>query len=170
MKIFLIAGKAGSGKNETAKIISDILGKTVITSFSKYIKLFAVEMTAWDGSDQNKPRTFLQEMGDTLRSIDENFLTKRFLEDMLVYEKYYENVIVSDVRLINEIEFVKKSPYKVITIRVNSTYSKRELNSHEQNHITELELDNYPDFDYIIENEFNDNLKEKIKLILEEVK
>ena len=35
-----------------------------------------MEMLDWDGSDENKPRSFLQEMGDTLRSINKNFLTR----------------------------------------------------------------------------------------------
>ena len=32
MKVFLIAGKAGSGKNEVANIIKDELSNTVITA------------------------------------------------------------------------------------------------------------------------------------------
>ena len=56
MKIFLVAGKAGCGKNEVADIIKNNLGNTVITSFSKYIKLFTLELTNWDGSDITKPR------------------------------------------------------------------------------------------------------------------
>ena len=40
-KVFLIAGKAGCGKNEVANIIKEELPNTVITAFSKYIKLFA---------------------------------------------------------------------------------------------------------------------------------
>lgn len=171
MKIFLISGKAGSGKNEAAKIIKRNLEKSIITSFSKYIKLFAVEMTNWDGDENNKPRTFLQEMGDTLRSIDENFLTKRLMDDMKVYEKYYNNVIITDARLLNEIRyFLNNGSYEVITIRINSPYSKRELNTNEKSHMTEVELDNYNIFDFIIENNFDDELEAKIKMILEELK
>ena len=171
MRIFLISGKAGSGKNETANVISDLLGNTVITSFSKYIKLFAMEMTDWDGNEDNKPRTFLQEMGDTLRGIDENFLTKRVLEDIRVYGKYYDNVVISDVRLLNEIEYFKSnSIYDVITIRVNSVESRRKLAEEEKKHITELELDNYDGFDFVIDNNFDDDLEKKIKLFLEGLK
>lgn len=171
MRIFLISGKAGSGKNETAKIIEKNLENTIITSFSKYIKLFAVEMTNWDGNEDSKPRTFLQAMGDTLRNIDKNFLTKRLMEDMKIYESYYDNVIISDVRLLNEINyFLDNAPYEVITIRINSSHSKRELNTTEKNHMTELELDNYDKFDFVIENNFDNELEEKIKIILEGLK
>ena len=81
MNLFLISGKAGSGKNEVALIIKESLDKTIITSFSKYIKLFALELTDWDGRDFDKPRQFLQEMGDKLRAIDEDFLTE---EELLI--------------------------------------------------------------------------------------
>ena len=56
MKVFLICGKAGSGKNEVAEIMKDYLGDAVITGFSKYIKLFTMELTDWDGNENDKPR------------------------------------------------------------------------------------------------------------------
>ena len=171
MRLFLISGKAGSGKNEVAGIIKEYLPKTVITSLSKYIKLFAIEMTEWKYDDENnKPRTFLQTMGDELRSIDQNFLTKRIYEDIDLYKKYYDNVVLSDVRLINELFYFKeKENIEVITIRVNSLESKRELSNEEKNHLTEIELDNY-EFDYIIENDFNSDLKDKVISILKGLK
>ena len=171
MKIFLISGKAGSGKNEVANIIKNYLDKTVITAFSKYIKLYALEFTDWDGRDITKPRSFLQGMGDTLRSIDENFLLDRILQDIKVYKKEFDNVIISDVRLPHEIEYLKeKCDDKVISIRVNSGYNKRNLNENEKNHHTELDLDNYDKFDYIIENNFDETLEENVKKFLEEIK
>ena len=84
MKVYLIAGKAGSGKNEVARIIQEYEDKTIVTGLSKYIKLFAMEMTDWKGQDLDKPRAFLQNMGDTLRGIDEDFLIKRMVEDFKV--------------------------------------------------------------------------------------
>lgn len=172
MRIFLIAGKAGSGKNEVANIIKDTLGNSVVTSFSKYIKLFTLELTDWDGRDITKPREFLQNMGDKLRAINEDFLTKRILDDIKVYEKEgITNVIISDVRLVHEVEYFKNlDVFDVIAIRVNSNESKRKLTNDEMNHHTELELDTYQGFDYVIENNFNDDLKMQVKEILEGMK
>ena len=87
MRVILICGKAGSGKNEVAEMLKDRLGNSIVTGFSKYIKLFARELTNWDGNDDNKPRAFLQNMGDTLRSIDKDYMTKRIYEDLKVYER-----------------------------------------------------------------------------------
>ena len=169
MRVYLICGKAGSGKNEVAEIIKDYLGDAVITGFSKYIKLFATELTTWDGNDNDKPRAYLQNMGDTLRSIDLNFMTKRVYEDLKVYEhEGINNVIVSDVRLINEVNYFKeKNDIETIAIRVNSDISKRRLNEEEKHHITETELDNYDSFDYVIYNQFDDSLKNEVIKILE---
>lgn len=169
MRVFLVAGKAGSGKNEVANIIKGNIPNTVVTGFSKYIKLFALEFTDWDGRDFNKPRAVLQSMGDTLRGVDEDFLTKRIEEDLLVYEKLgIENVIISDVRLINEIEYFKKNnKLDVIAIKVNSTNCKRNLSEEEKSHHTELELDNYNGFDYVINNNYDENLEKEVKKMLE---
>ena len=168
MRIFLIAGKAGSGKNEVANKIKEYLPNTIITGISKYIKLFALEYTNWDGRDIDKPRTFLQNMGDKIRHIDENFFINRLKEDIKVYELDYENVIISDIRLKHEIEEFKKTNYEVITIKVISNTSKRNLSKEQQLHITETELDNYNKFDYIIEN--NNELDNRIKEILKGMK
>ena len=172
MRVFLIAGKAGCGKDEVAKLISGKLGNTVITGLSKYIKLFALELTSWDGSDKNKPREFLQTMGDKLRAISEDYLTKRIYEDIEVYEgEGISNVVVSDVRLVNEIDYFKsKRDLEVITVRVNCDNSKRCLTDSEKCHITETELDNYNEFDFVIENKFNEELEKQINELLEGMK
>lgn len=166
MKVILISGKAGSGKDEVAKLLKMYLGNTVITKLAKYIKLFAIEMTDWDGKEDDKPRTFLQEMGDNLRLLDKNFLTKRMIEDFKLYEKFYDYVIISDVRLVNEIEYIKANYLNVVTIRVNAKESTRKLTEKEKEHITETELDNYNNFDYVIENDFKDDLKDEVKEII----
>jgi phosphomevalonate kinase len=172
MRVFLIAGKAGCGKNEVANIIKRELPNTVITAFSKYIKLFTMEFTDWDGRDETKPREFLQNMGDKLRAIDNDFLTKRILEDIQVYSNEgISNVVISDVRLVNEIEFFKKiDVFDVITIRVNCDSSARCLSSSEKNHHTELALDDYNNFDYVIHNRMNEDLEKQVKEILEGMK
>ena len=172
MRLFLVAGKAGSGKNEVAIFIKEILKNTVITSFSKYIKLFTLELTDWDGRDMTKPRAELQHMGDRLRAIDKDFLTKRLLEDIEVYKRVgISNVVISDVRLVNEVEFFKRiNDIEVIAIRVNSHTSKRNLTNDEKHHITEIELDNYNGFDYTIDNHFDEKLKEEIIKMLEGMK
>ncbi len=171
MNLYLIAGKAGSGKNEVAHLIKKHLPNTIITSLSKYIKLFALELTDWDGRDYEKPRAFLQSMGDTLREIDEDFLVKRMKEDLVVYQKLAIENIVIDLRLRHEIEFFKKiENFKVITIQVASSSSARNLNEEEKKHLTEVDLDSYNQFDYKIENYFDERLEKDVIKMLEGMK
>ena len=165
MNIYLITGKAGSGKNYLALELAKRLDNAVVTGLSKYIKQFALELKLWDGNDNNKPREFLQNTGDLMRAVDINFLTKRMLEDIEIYKLLgIKNVIISDIRLINEIEYLRRSNYNTITIKIISKTSNRILSESEKNHITETELDNYDKFDYIIEN--NNNLEQEINKIL----
>ena len=174
MRIFLIAGKAGSGKNEVAKLIKEYyiykLEECAITSFSKYIKNFALELTNWDGTESNKPRDFMQRLGDDMRKNDPNFLVSNMIKDITIYQKYVENVVISDVRMPNEIEEIKNSFENVYAFYIVNQFGSSKLTIEQQSHITEVALEDYPDFDYIIANDDLSKLKEKVFAILDKVK
>ena len=174
MKVYVIAGKAGCGKNTTANYIKDYyetLGKKcVITEISKYLKLFAYEIKNWDGKREIKPRSFLQEVGSSIRHelYNEDFLINRFLEDLKIYEKYVDVVIVADARLPREIDLIKEK-CNAISIRVLNEFSDYKLQGSENNHETETALDNYKMFDYVLHNKTLDNLKTDTENIVKEV-
>ena len=171
MKIILLAGKAFSGKSMVAHLLKNkfeqLKMRTVITEYSKYIKLYAKEMLGVKETDE-KPRKFLQEMGTYIREniFDENFFVNRMLEDLKVYEKYFDIVVISDVRLKNEIEEMKKSPYSVLTIYIESQ-RENTLTEEEKKHITEHELENYQNFDYRIKLENQEDILKFAKQIIE---
>ena len=173
MKIFIIGGKSGSGKTPLAKMIKDYYDKenkkSVITEYSKYLKLFAKEMVNWDFKEP-KPRKFLQDIGIFIRkNIDPDFLINRMQEDLLVYEKYYDNVIISDARFIDELEVIKNKYPDTYTIHLINT-NDNSLSESEKNHISEVSLDDYLDADYTIEISSIKELESEIETILEEVK
>ncbi len=174
MRVFLIAGKSGSGKDRTAKIIKEYYQKkeesTVITSFSKYLKLYAYEMTGWNGKDEEKPRKFLQTLGSIIRE-DMHwpyFLIDRMFKDLEIYDRYFDNVVISDVRMIEEVRTFKTELEKCYAIHIKGPLNKK-LTKEEQEHITEIELDNYDKFDYTIENFKEGNLEKEVTHILEEI-
>ena len=175
MRIFLISGKARSGKNEVANIIKfyyDQKGeKTVVTEYSKYVKVFAKEMTDWDGTSSNKPRIFLQEMGDFIRKNLKMPLLfiERMKTDMKVYEKFYDNVIISDVRYPNEIEEIKHTYRSVYSMYIVNEHGNDNLSVKEKNHDSEHALDDYNEFDYILVNQERKELQGKILKILKEI-
>ena len=173
MKIYLIAGKAGSGKSEVAKFIKEyyIYAKkeTVITEYSKYIKMFAKELTNWDGTNANKPRKFLQDFGSYVRYDmgEPKFFVRRMLEDIEIYDNYVDAVVISDVRYPIEIEEIKKEYPNAISIYVINQFGQSKLSIEEQMHSSELALEDYPNFDYTIANDNEKTLRDKVFKILE---
>lgn len=172
-KIFVISGKARSGKDLVSNIICETNSdkKVKKLSYAYYIKQYVKNITDWDGSEETKPRDLLQSIGiDLLKNIiDNKFLVKRMCEDIKVYSYFYDVIVITDARLLDEIETIKNNFIDVITIRVNRNKDNN-LTPTQQNHITETNLDDYKNFDYIIEN--NDNyevLVNKTKEILKEV-
>ena len=171
MRIFLVAGKAGSGKNEVAKLIKEYyiykLEECAITSYSKYIKQFARELTDWDGTDANKPRDFMQQIGDKIRSIDPYYFTSNMTKDISIYKEYVNNLVIADVRMPEEIEEIKENFDEVYAIYVVNQFGNSSLTIEQQSHITETALENYDEFDYTLANDTFESLKEKVFKYLE---
>ena len=170
-KIFIISGKARSGKNEISKIIEKYYSnKKVITiSFGHYIKDYAKRISDWDGSEETKPRELLQQLGIELikNKIDKKLFINRILQDIEVFSYFYDIIVVNDARLIDEIEILKENYSNSTSIRVIRNNHDNKLTIDQKNHLTEIGLDNYNGFDYIIEND--EKLEEKVINILSEV-
>lgn len=172
MKIFLVAGRAGSGKGEVAKIIEEYYlerkKKPITTEFSKYLKMYAREILNWDGNDP-KPRAFLQNIGVTIRENMDmpTFLIDRMMQDLRVYALYFDVAIISDVRLPEEIEAIKKNFSDVASIYVINQFGKSTLSIDEQKHITETALEDYNKFDVTITNDNLNVLDNRVIAFLE---
>ena len=87
----------------------------------------------------------------------------------------YFNIVISDVRFINEIETFKdlmleafdENNIKFTTIRIDRPIENDNAEWHKD--ISEIDLDNYKDFDYIIANDSDiDSLYRKIDKIMKE--
>lgn len=171
VKIFVISGKARSGKNVVANLISKhyIDKKCITISFGHYIKDYAKRVSDWDGSEENKPRELLQQLGIELirNKINDNLFINRILEDIEVFSYFYDIILISDVRLLKEIETLKEKYPNSISIRVIRENFDNKLTDDEKAHLTETDLDSYKNFDYVI---YNDkNLNYNINKILKEV-
>ena len=166
MKIFVIAGKAGSGKGEVSRLIKEYytykMQNTVITEYSKYLKNFAIELSDWDGNPNNKPRKYLQELGDKIRRYDNKFFINRMVEDIKIYEEFVDNVVIDGARFPNEIEEIKLNFDNVYSIYVENQHDVSKLSIEEQSHITETALEDYKEFDYILANDKMELLKDKV--------
>lgn len=171
MKVILIAGKARSGKTKAAHILKKILEekneKVVITEYSKYIKLFAKDLLGWDMVSEPKPRSFLQEMGDYVRSLNTDiYFVERMKEDLHIYEHFVDTVIISDVRMPKELDELQE--FHPIKIQVSNDLQSYDLTKEEEAHETEHALDHYHDFDYVIQNKTEEEMKEILVTIVKE--
>ena len=168
-KIFIISGKARSGKNEVSRIIEKYYSnKKVITiSFGHYIKDYAKRVSDWDGSEETKPRELLQQLGIELikNKINNKLFINRILEDIEIFSYFYDIIVVNDARLIDEIENLKAHYPNSISIRIVRNNYDNKLTIDQQNHLTEVGLDDYNNFDYVIYNDVN-SLEEKIINVL----
>ncbi len=175
MKIYLVAGKSGSGKNTVARIIQEFYQnqnkKALITEYSKYLKLYAKEILNWQG-EEPKPRKFLQDTSITIRdNLDKPLmLVNRMLEDILIYSLYVDVVIISDVRYPEEITEIKNRYPDTTSIYVINQFAPSKLTLEEQTHITETAFEEYTDFDLTITNDDLNKLPEKIYNFLKEEK
>ena len=169
-KIFILSGKAKSGKNMVADFIEEYYRdkKCIQLSYAYYLKQYIKKITNWDGKEENKPRDLLQSLGiDLIKKIDQKLLIRRVMEDIKVYSYFYDVIIVTDARLKEEVE-EPKNIFNCITIRINK--NDNNLTDKQRKHITETDLDNYQKFDYIIENKNINETKKQMIDILKEVK
>ncbi|MBR1376316.1 MAG: hypothetical protein IJ565_00675 [Bacilli bacterium] len=170
IKIYIISGKAHSGKDTIAKyIINKLNHKKVITlTYASYLKMYAANILGWDGSEDTKPRDFLQNIGVELikNQIDDKFLINRIIEDIKVYSYFYDVVIIGDARFPDEIENIKSNFNNVTVIRIDR--DNNNLTNEQKNHSTEVSLDNYNGYDYVVDNSKDlDSLYKELDKILE---
>ena len=171
MKVYLIAGKARSGKTKAAYLLKEILEskkhKVVITEYSKYIKLFAKDLLGWDMVSEPKPRKFLQDMGSYVRKLKKDiYFVERMQEDLHIYEHFVNDVIISDVRMPKELDELKD--FETIKIKVENSLPNYDLTADESKHETEHALDTYQGFDYVIKDKNEAEMKEILAQIVKE--
>lgn len=174
--IFIVSGKANSGKDTTCELINNHCKlkelKSINLQFSSYIKMYAKVISGWNGSEDTKPRSLLQELGtDIIRNkIDNEFFIKRIIGDIKVYSYYCDVITISDARLPEEIDSIYDEFNNVIRINVERPNFNNSLNAVEKKHHTEVALDSYDKYDYTLVNDSTiEKLNEKINKIVDEV-
>ena len=176
VKVIILSGKARAGKDTTAIFMKDYYEskglEVVILQYASSFKEYTKKITGWDGSDETKPREFLQMLGTSIirEKIDEEFVIKRMIQDIEVYSYFYDVVIISDARVVKEIEMIRDNFSRVTSINILRPDYESGLSSEQKNHITETELDEYNDFDYVLYNDKGlDELKDKASKLASEI-
>ena len=177
IKVYLICGKARSGKDTVADILKEKLEennyKVCNIQIMRTLKGYLKDYFNWDGSEETKPRRLLQNMGTELireKLNMPNFHIDRLTEDIKILSNYFEIFIVDDIRLVNEIEEIKKRFNNVVSIGIEKENYISPLKEDEEKHITEHDLDNYDGYDYKIINTTKEELEIEVERIVMEVK
>lgn len=175
--IFIISGKARNGKDTVAKMIRDSYERvglnTINLQYSTPIKDYAKKISNWDGSEESKPRELLQLLGTELirQKIDFLFFVKRLISDIKVYSYFYDIITVSDARAKVELDIPRQELKKVIIINIERPSLESNLTKNEKKHYTEIDLDDYDNYDYKIVNDGTlEELEQKVNDILEDIK
>ena len=161
MKVIMISGKAGHGKDQFATFLKNKLeehNKTVlIIKFGDPVKWLAQNYLGWNGEKDEKGRSLLQHFAtDTVRAQFPTYWAD-IIAKFIAAENKWDYILIPDWRFINEFETISLYNHDIITLRVNrfdlngKPYYNSNMRIHQLTHISECELDNF-NFEYIVEN------------------
>lgn len=177
-KIILISGKAMSSKDTTAIMIKEELElrgeRVLICHYADLLKYICKTFFDWDGKKDDKGRTLLQYVGtDVIRNKNHapNYWVGFIVDLLWMFYDEWDYIIIPDTRFENEIHKMSDGFGKSIvsTIRINRPNFDSGLSQEQLNHPSECALDDYK-FDYYIENNGTlDDLKLKVKDLLDNI-
>ena len=168
-KIITFSGKQYSGKDTAAKILLDELkeykrcamGDIIKIEYGKQHNLTYEEIEA----NKTQYRQGLIDLGNWGRKQSPDY----WLEKIIAQEG---KIIVTDVRIKHEYEVFKKAG--AITIRVEAERDIRELRGGKligEDDVTEVDLDNIQDWDFVIDNNKDyETLKQNVLKVVEKLR
>lgn len=165
MKIICISGKAQNGKDHCAKLIKKELEdksyKILIVHYADLLKYICKTFFEWDGEKDIYGRTLLQHIGQYIREKTRNNYWVNFLIGIFnLFHDEWDYVIIPDTRFHNEIDLLKEY-YDVTTVRIERPNYDNGLTEEQQNHESEIALDDY-NFDYRIINNGDESIHDEI--------
>lgn len=149
--LILISAKAQSGKSTFAKYAKErfeVYGyKSCVMNYSSHLKNIIKTYYGWDGVDKSpKFRSLLQSLGtDKIRQQMNKpfFHVNRLCEDSEIISDDFDFILVDDARFKGELYYpMAYFPDKVKTIRLVRNNFVSPLTFEQQNHISEIDLDN----------------------------
>ena len=168
-RIIIFSGKQYSGKDTAAKILMEAMPEFKRCAMGDIIKIeYAKEHNiTFEEIEANKPkyRQGLIELGNWGRSINPDY----WLEKIVAQDG---NIVVTDVRIKHEYEVFKNAG--AVSIRVEASREIREARGGRlvgENDVTEVDLDNIRDWDFLIDNNKDyETLKKSVLKIVEKLR
>lgn len=167
--IIVFSGKQYSGKDTAAKILMEEMPKFRRCAMGDIIKIEYAKKhdLTYEEIEANKPkyRQGLIDLGNWGRSQSPDYWLKKIISQN-------GDIVVTDVRMKHEYEVFKNAG--AISIRVEASREIRETRGGKlvgENDITEIDLDNVKDWDFLIDNNSDyDTLKENVLKIVEKIR
>lgn len=175
MKIICISGKAGHGKDTAALYLKEQLelgeNSVLIAHYGDLVKYVCKTFFDWNGKKDEAGRELLQTIGtDIVRDENPDYWV-RFIADMLgFFEQSWDYVLIPDTRFQNEVEYLIKSGFDVVHMRIVRDGYISEMPAQQQNHISETALDDYlPDI-YVHNNGYLAEFYESLLIAMDELR
>lgn len=146
MRVLVISGKAGHGKDTVAGFLKDGLeadgNSVLVVHYADLLKYVCKSFFGWNGEKDKAGRSLLQHVGtDVIRARDENFWVRFVAEILLFFSDAWDFVLIPDCRFPNEIEFLKEMGFDVTHLRVVRENFHSALTAEQQEHPSETALD-----------------------------
>ena len=180
-RIILISAKAQNGKDTVAELAKEELElrgkKVLICHYADLLKYICKTFFNWNGVKDDTGRTILQHVGtDIIREqqLKHDYWVDFIIDMLWMFYDEWDYILIPDCRFPNEVERMKEefngswNHYSTVqAIRVNRPNFDSGLTQEQLNHSSECALDGY-EFDHYIDNNGTlDDLKLKVKDLLD---
>ncbi len=167
-RIIIFSGKQYSGKDTAAKILMEAMPSFKRCAMGDVIKqeYGKLNNVTYEEIEANKPkyRQGLIDLGNWGRAQDRDYWLKKIISQE-------GNIVVTDVRIKHEYELFKSAG--AVSIRIEADRDLREARGGKlvgEDDVTEVDLDNIQDWDYIIDNNKDyETLRKNVLLIVQEL-
>lgn len=155
MNVICISGKAQHGKDTAAGILKECLeergDKVLVTHYADLLKYICRTYFGWDGNKDEHGRQILQYVGtDVIRKKAPDYWVDFIAGFLELFNDEWDWVLIPDTRFQNEVD-VMRERFGAMHLRVVRPNFISSLTKEQQNHPSEIALDDYfPD--YYIEN------------------
>lgn len=168
MKVYVIAGKARSGKSTFGNMLKEKLlekgYKPCIMQITYPLYHYAEDYFSYNKEKDPKPREFLQEVGVELiknKLNKKRFLIDRLEEDIEILSNYFDTFIITDARFKTETDdFIKK--YNATVIKIEREFIN-DLTDKQKMHTTEISTEEIDNYKYLFKNVKLDQLDELLE-------
>ena len=145
LKIILISGTAGSGKDTAAEFLQEKFAKegykVLITHFADLVKYVAENFCELNGVKDIHGRSVLQKVGtDIVRKWNEDYWVDFIIDMLSLFGGRYDYVLIPDARFPNEVSKIKEKWPDAIHLRVERREFKTHLTEEQQHHASETAL------------------------------